>query len=43
VFAAVSNACAMGNVLSKLPFNRGVAACDLDTIVSQLARPTTGR
>ncbi|MFI5836113.1 rhodanese-like domain-containing protein [Micromonospora sp. NPDC051300] len=34
-FAAVSNTCAMGMLLGKLPYNRG-ASCDLDTIVSQL-------
>ncbi|MCW3816635.1 rhodanese-like domain-containing protein [Micromonospora sp. DR5-3] len=34
-FAAVTNTCAMGMLLSKLPYNRG-ASCDLDTIVGQL-------
>ena len=34
-FAAVSNTCAMGMLLSRLPYNRG-ASCDLDTIVGQL-------
>ncbi|MCZ7438077.1 rhodanese-like domain-containing protein [Micromonospora sp. WMMC241] len=34
-FAAVSNTCAMGMLLSKLPYNRG-ASCDLDTVVGQL-------
>ncbi|MDG4780899.1 rhodanese-like domain-containing protein [Micromonospora sp. WMMD961] len=34
-FAAVTNTCAMGMVLGKLPYNRG-ANCDLDTIVGQL-------
>ncbi|MCW3843488.1 rhodanese-like domain-containing protein [Micromonospora yasonensis] len=34
-FAAVTNTCAMGMMLSKLPYNRG-ASCDLDTIVGQL-------
>jgi rhodanese-related sulfurtransferase len=34
-FAALSNTCAMGMMLSKLPYNRGVA-CDAQTIVSQL-------
>ncbi|OKI53543.1 rhodanese-like domain-containing protein [Micromonospora sp. CB01531] len=34
-FAALSNTCAMGMLLSKLPYNRG-ASCDLDTIVGQL-------
>jgi rhodanese-related sulfurtransferase len=42
--AAVTNTCAMGMLLSKLPYNRG-AACDLDTIVGQLrdAAPAGGR
>ncbi|MEO3756919.1 rhodanese-like domain-containing protein [Mycobacterium sp. B14F4] len=35
VFAAVSNTCAMGMLLARLPFNRG-ATCDLGTIVGQL-------
>ena len=34
-FAAVTDTCAMGMMLSKLPYNRG-AGCDLDTIVGQL-------
>ncbi|MFJ8582555.1 rhodanese-like domain-containing protein [Micromonospora sp. NPDC093277] len=34
-FAAITNTCAMGMLLSKLPYNRG-ASCDLDTIVGQL-------
>jgi rhodanese-related sulfurtransferase len=38
-FAAVTNTCAMGMLLGKLPYNRG-AACDLDTVVGQLR---TGR
>ncbi len=33
--AALTNSCAMGAMLAKLPHNRG-ATCDLDTIVSQL-------
>ncbi|NYF60013.1 rhodanese-like domain-containing protein [Micromonospora purpureochromogenes] len=40
-FAAVTNTCAMGMMLGKLPYNRG-ASCDLDTIVGQL-RESTGR
>jgi len=42
--AAVTNTCAMGMLLSKLPYNRG-ATCDLDTIVGQLrdAAPAAGR
>ena len=39
-FAAVSNTCAMGMMLGKLPYNRG-ANCDVDTIVGQL-RDSTG-
>ncbi|GGM21187.1 sulfurtransferase [Micromonospora sonchi] len=34
-FAALTNTCAMGMLLSKLPYNRG-ASCDLDSIVGQL-------
>jgi rhodanese-related sulfurtransferase len=34
-FAAVSNTCAMGTVLGKLPYNRG-GSCDTDLIVAQL-------
>ncbi|MEU9509373.1 rhodanese-like domain-containing protein [Micromonospora sp. NPDC048170] len=34
-FAAVTNTCAMGMLLGKLPYNRG-ASCDLDTVVGQL-------
>ena len=34
-FAALSNTCAMGMLLSRLPFNRG-AGCDAQTVVSQL-------
>ncbi|MFI7430051.1 rhodanese-like domain-containing protein [Micromonospora sp. NPDC049836] len=41
-FAAVSNTCAMGMLLSKLPYNRG-ASCDLDSIVGQLREGTGGR
>lgn len=42
--AALTNTCAMGMALSKLPYNRG-ASCDLDTIVGQLrtAAPPGGR
>ncbi|MGK2867328.1 MAG: rhodanese-like domain-containing protein [Mycobacterium sp.] len=36
-YAALSDTCTMGMLLSKLPYNRG-AACDADTIVSQLVR-----
>ena len=34
-FAALSNTCAMGMLLSKLPYNRG-ASCDAHSVVSQL-------
>ena len=37
--AAVTNTCAMGSALSKLPFNRGAASCDIDSIVSELNPP----
>jgi rhodanese-related sulfurtransferase len=37
VVAALTNTCAMGMALSKLPYNRG-ARCDLDTVVGQLTR-----
>lgn len=34
-YAALSNTCAMGMLLSKLPYNRG-ATCDAPTVVTQL-------
>ena len=34
-FAALTNTCAMGMLLARLPYNRG-ASCDLQTVVSQL-------
>jgi len=34
-FAALSNTCAMGMILSKLPYNRG-ATCDAQSVVAQL-------
>ena len=37
--AALTNTCAMGMLLGKLPYNRG-SSCDLDSIVAQL-RDTT--
>jgi len=37
-FAALSNTCAMGMMLSKLPYNRG-ATCDAQTVVAQLVGP----
>ncbi len=36
-FAAVSNTCAMGMALSKMPWNRGAADVDIDDILSTLA------
>lgn len=39
--AALTNTCAMGAALSRLPFNRGAASCDLYSIVSQLSRPAS--
>jgi len=41
-FAALSNTCALGMLLSKLPYNRN-ASCDLDTVIDQLGAPTGGR
>lgn len=41
-FAALTNTCAMGMLLSRLPYNRG-ASCDLDTIVGQLREGPRGR
>lgn len=38
-FAAISNTCAMGTLLSKLPYNRG-ATCDAPTVVAQLVDST---
>jgi rhodanese-related sulfurtransferase len=37
-FAALSNTCMMGMLLAKLPYNRGAATCDLDSVVRDLAR-----
>lgn len=38
-FAALSNTCAMGMLLAKLPYNRG-ATCDAQSVVSQLVGTT---
>lgn len=38
-FAALSNTCAMGTALSKLPYNRGTG-CDAQTVVAQLVDST---
>ena len=35
VFAGVSDTCAMGMLLARLPYNRGAATCDTETIVRQ--------
>jgi rhodanese-related sulfurtransferase len=34
--AALTSTCAMGMLLAKLPYNRGTASCDLDSIVGRL-------
>ncbi|TPG32713.1 rhodanese-like domain-containing protein [Mycolicibacterium hodleri] len=39
-FASLTNTCAMGMMLSKLPYNRG-ATCDAQTVVSQLVEQAT--
>ncbi|MEZ5152385.1 rhodanese-like domain-containing protein [Rhodococcus zopfii] len=39
-FAALTNTCAMGMLLSKLPYNRG-ASCDAQTIVNRLVDSQT--
>lgn len=41
-FASLTNTCAMGMALSKLPYNRG-ATCDAGTIVTQLVNAPAGR
>ncbi|WP_433287513.1 rhodanese-like domain-containing protein [Micromonospora sp. CA-244673] len=41
-FAAVTNTCAMGMMLSRLPYNRG-ASCDLDTVVGHLRESNGAR
>ena len=40
--ASLTDTCAMGMALSKLPYNRG-AACDAQTVVSQLVDSTAAR
>ncbi len=40
--AAITNTCAMGAALSRLPYNRG-ASCDAQSIVAQLASPEQQR
>ena len=41
--AAVSNTCAMGAALSKLPYNRGGDARDPRAVIAELAGSATGR
>lgn len=38
-FAAVTNTCAMGMLLAKLPYNRRGAVCDATTIIARLLEP----
>ena len=40
-FAAVSNTCAMGMLLSKLPYNRPTTTCDAQSVVAQLLDANT--
>jgi rhodanese-related sulfurtransferase len=40
--AALTNTCAMGALLGKLPYNRG-ASCDVNAVVDQLTRGAAGR
>jgi rhodanese-related sulfurtransferase len=35
-FAALSNTCMMGNLLGRLPYNRGAATCDVSAVVREL-------
>ena len=35
VFSAVTNSCAMANILGRLPYNRG-AGCDIDAVLEEL-------
>jgi rhodanese-related sulfurtransferase len=37
VTAALTDTCMMGVALSKLPYNRGTASCDIDAVVAELA------
>ncbi|WCO68777.1 DUF2892 domain-containing protein [Iamia majanohamensis] len=38
-FAAVSDTCAMGSLLSRLPYNRTAPSCDVDRVVAELTAP----
>ena len=40
VVAALTDTCAMGVALSKLPYNRAAPSCDVDAIVAELANTT---
>jgi rhodanese-related sulfurtransferase len=42
-FAAVTNTCAMGMMLAKMPWNRTTGSCDVDAIVAALAEESDGR
>ena len=35
VFAGATDTCAMGMLLARLPYNRGAASCDTESIVRQ--------
>jgi rhodanese-related sulfurtransferase len=35
--AALTNTCLMGNLLARLPYNRGAASCDVGAVVAQLS------
>lgn len=37
-FSALSNTCAMGNVLGRLPYNRG-RGCDVDAVLREMREP----
>lgn len=41
--AALTNTCAMGMMLARLPYNQGGLTCDLKTIVDELVRPERPR
>lgn len=41
-FAAITNTCAMGMLIARLPYNRG-ASCDVSTVVAQLVDAPTSQ
>jgi rhodanese-related sulfurtransferase len=43
VTAALTDTCAMGAALSKLPYNRGVSSCDIDAVIDELADTSSAR